>query len=221
MEKNRAAEILHILRENFSVPPWASSHTDAFSTLVRTVTSQATTSTSAAKAFAALAERVSITAEALAQGDEKEFEKALRVAGLHRSKARRIKVLSRAVSERFDGSLDFIHSWPLEESREALMSLPGVGPKTADVVLLFSAHEATIPVDTHVRPVSKRLGLASAKADYEEIREALQSVYPPKDYLAVHLLLIALGRKYCRARHPVCRACPVNALCPSKTVEDH
>ncbi|UCF78809.1 MAG: endonuclease III, partial [Candidatus Eiseniibacteriota bacterium] len=200
---------------------WAGSRRDAFSTLVRTVISQATTRKSAAKAFETLAQRFAITPEALAQGDDENLERALRVAGLHRSKARRIKTLSRAVSEKFDGSLDFIHSWPLEESRKALMSLPGVGPKTADIVLLFGSHKATIPVDTHVHRVSKRLSLASAKADYEEIQEALQSVYPPEDHLAAHLLLIALGRKYCRARNPVCSPCPVNALCPSKTLEDH
>jgi endonuclease-3 len=100
------------------------------------------------------------------------------------------------------------------------LTLPGVGPKTADVVLLFSAGKSTIPVDTHVNRISKRLGFSSAKADYEEVRASLQSLYAPEDFLAVHLLLIMLGRKYCRALRPVCIQCPVSNLCPSKRTED-
>jgi len=107
-------------------------------------------------------------------------------------------------------------SLPFEEARESLMQLPGVGPKTADVVLLFCAEKPTIPVDTHVNRVSKKLGLAPANGDYETIRKSLQSLYNPEDYLAVHLLLISLGRKYCRARNPLCKQCPVNSLCPSR-----
>ncbi len=87
--------------------------------------------------------------------------------------------------------------------------------KTADVVLLFSANQPTVPVDTHVNRVSKRLGLAPANGGYEEVRLSLQRQFEPKDYLAVHLLLIALGRKYCKARQPFCPQCPVNAYCPS------
>lgn len=93
--------------------------------------------------------------------------------------------------------------------------MQGVGPKTADVVLLFSANKPTIPVDTHVNRVSKRLGLAPAKGDYEDIRLSLQSIFNPEDYLSVHLLLITLGRKYCKARRPLCQKCPVNKYCPS------
>ena len=98
------------------------------------------------------------------------------------------------------------------------MELPGVGPKTADVVLLFSANQLTIPVDTHVNRVSKRLGLAPVKGDYEEVRLSLQSFFNPKDYLAVHLLLIAHGRTYCKAIKPRCTNCPVNTYCPSKSL---
>jgi endonuclease-3 len=105
---------------------------------------------------------------------------------------------------------------PFEEARKTLMQLPGVGPKTADVVLLFSANQPTIPIDTHVKRVSKRLALAPANGDYEDTRKALQSLYKPKDYLDIHIMLILLGRKYCRARNPLCQKCPVNTLCPSR-----
>jgi endonuclease-3 len=100
------------------------------------------------------------------------------------------------------------------------MQFPGVGPKTADVVLLFCAKQNTIPVDTHVDRVSKRLGLAPSKGNYETVRKALQSIYDPQDYLQVHVLWILHGRKYCRARLPLCKECPINIFCPSRHLWD-
>jgi endonuclease-3 len=216
--KNRAAEILQILKDNFSIPRWASSTRDPFQTLIITVLSQATADKNTARAFESLSGRFSITPEALAKASVEEIEKAIRVGGLYRNKSKVIKAISRMILEKFNGSLDFIHSLPLEEARKILLSIPGVGPKTADVVLLFCAGKATIPIDTHVNRVSKRLVLVPPKADYEEARQALEALYSPDDYLPVHLLLISLGRKYCKARKPLCEPCPVNALCPSKRI---
>jgi endonuclease-3 len=71
-------------------------------------------------------------------------------------------------------------------------------------------------VDTHVNRVAKRLGLAPTNGNYEAVRLSLQSLFKPKDYLAVHLLLISHGRKYCKARQPHCQECPLNNHCPSK-----
>jgi len=91
--------------------------------------------------------------------------------------------------------------------------LPGVGRKTADVLLLFRAKKPAIPIDTHINRVSKRLGFVNQNADYEEIRSRLEELYNPKDYFSVHILLILLGRKYCKARNPKCTECPVNKFC--------
>jgi len=184
------------------------------------VLSQATADKNTARAFENLSRRFSITPEALAKARVEDIESAIRVGGLYRNKSKVIKAISSIILEKFNGSLDFIQSLPLEEARKILLNIPGVGPKTADVVLLFCAGKPTIPVDTHVNRVSKRLGLAPQRADYEGIRRALETLYSPEDYLLVHLLLISLGRKYCRARKPLCKPCPVNTLCPSKRLED-
>jgi len=220
MTATRANEILSILKNNFSMPRWASSARNPFQTLIVTIISQNTAGKNTAKAFERLSKKFQITPEALAKADEREIEDALRVAGLFRNKAKTIKNVSQVVLEKFNGSLDLVHLMPLEEARKTLLTLPGVGPKTADVVLLFSAGKSTIPVDTHVNRISKRLGLAPAKADYEGIRLALQSLYAPEDFLAVHLLLITLGQTYCRALKPICLQCPVDSLCPSKRTKD-
>jgi len=222
-EKERANEILQILRANFTLPEWTGSAgaREPFQTLIRTVLSQATNNRNRDEAFKNLSKKYSITPKALAEADLEEIEEAIRVGGLFRNKSRIIKELSRAVLERFNGSLDFVYSQSLSETREKLMSLPGVGPKTADVVLLFCAGKSVVPVDTHVDSVSKRLGFASLKAGYETIRKRLESLYSPKDYLVVHLLLIALGRRFCRARNPSHDSCPVKTLCPTAKLEAH
>jgi endonuclease-3 len=220
MTKDRATKILAILKSVFPMPTWSFSARNPFQTLIITIISQNTNSKNAGKAFERLSEKHQITPEALANADVKEVKEALRIAGLYRNKTETIRKVSKIVLREFNGSLDFIYSLPLEDARKSLMSLPGVGPKTADVVLLFSARKYTIPVDTHVNRVSKRLGLAPEGGGYDEVRTALQSLFVPEDYLAVHVLLIALGRRYCRALKPLCMQCPVNELCPSKRVED-
>ena len=187
--------------------------------MIRTVLSQATNDRNRDRAYANLAKRFKINPEELANAPVKEIEKAIRVGGLYHNKASKIKALSKTVLKEFNGSLGFIFSEPLGKSREMLMSIPGVGPKTADVLLIFAAKKPTIPVDTHANRVSRRLGLAPLKNGYEDIRESLQTLYKPEDYLAIHLLLISLGRKYCRARNPFHQPCPVKSVCPTAKKE--
>ena len=216
MQKRRAEEILSILRDNFSVPSWARSNRDPFRTLILTVLSQATADRNTARAFTNLQRRFSITPETLSKAKVEDIENAIKVGGLYRNKARVIKNISNLILEQHNGSLDFIYSLPFQDARKTLLGLPGVGPKTADIVLLFCARKPVIPVDTHVNRVSKRLGLVPAKADYERVHNALESHYSPEDYPDVHLLFISHGRKFCKARKPLCKICPVNVLCPSR-----
>jgi endonuclease-3 len=219
LQKRRAEEILRILRDNFSILSWANSKGDPFRTLILTVLSQATADRNSMRAFRNLQGRFSITPETLSKAEIADVETVIKVGGLYRNKARAIKAISRMLLEQHEGSLNFIYSLPLQDARKVLLALPGVGPKTADIVLLFCARKPVFPVDTHVNRVSKRLGLVPAKADYEGVRSALESLYSPEDYLDVHLLFISHGRRFCKARKPLCKICPVNALCPSRRME--
>jgi len=216
MAENRAQTILQTLRKTFTMPKWLTSNRDPFETLIVTIISQNTAGRNTAKAFENLSKRFKITPEVLANAETSQIEECLKVAGLYRNKAKTIKQISKTILEEFHGNLSSVLSQSLDEARKTLLQFPGVGPKTADVVLLFCSEKPTIPVDTHVNRVAERLGLAPLNGDYETVRKSLQSIYDPKDYLAVHVLLILLGRKYCRARNPLCKECPVNTLCPSK-----
>ena len=216
MTENQAEKILHILQKTFTIPKRITSNKDPFKTLIVTIISQNTANKNTAKAFENLSKKFQITPETLANAETSKIQECLKVAGLYRNKAKTIKHISKIILEKFHGTLKPVFLLSFEEARETLLQLPGVGPKTADVVLLFCAEKPTIPVDTHVNRVAKRLGLVPFNGNYETIRRYLQSLYNPKDYLAVHILLILLGRKYCKARNPICKHCPVNELCPSR-----
>jgi endonuclease-3 len=218
MAEERAANVLRILRQTFAMPKWTKAKHNPFETLIVTIISQNTADRNTARAFENLSKRFEITPEMLAKAENSQIEDALKVAGLYKNKAKTIKQVSRIIVEKFHGTIEPILSLPLEDARKTLLEFPGVGPKTADVILLFSAKQPTIPVDTHVNRVAKRLGLAPVNGDYETVRKNLQSLYNPSDYLPVHILLIAHGRKYCKARRPLCEKCPVNMHCPSKGV---
>ncbi len=215
MMENRAAKVLQILKQTLALPAWTKSKPAPFETLVITIISQNTADINTAKAFETLSKRFEISPKALVSAPLGEIEAAIRTAGLWKAKAKTIQVAARCILEKYHGSLQPLLSLRLEQARDALMQFPGVGPKTADVVLLFSANQPTIPVDTHVDRVAKRLGFAPEKGDYEVVRQGLMALFKPADFLAVHLLFIAHGRKTCKSQRPLCSQCPVNAFCPS------
>jgi endonuclease-3 len=141
---------------------------------------------------------------------------AIRPAGLHRQKARSIRAILRRVrAERGRTNLDFLRRWPTPRIKEYLLDLPGVGPKTAACVLLFSLRRPVLPVDTHVHRVSRRLGLIGPRTTAEQAHDVLAGVVPPRKVYAFHVLLIEHGRKICHARRPECDRCVLNGICPS------
>jgi endonuclease-3 len=218
--ETNAITILQTLKNTLATPKLVKPKNDSFETLIVTIISQNTADTNTKRAFDNLSKQFKINPQTLSKAETSKIEECLHVGGLYKSKAKRIKNVSKIVLKKFGGSLNPILSLPLDEARKILMELPGIGPKTADVVLLFSANQPTIPVDTHVNRVAKRLGFAIANGDYEDVRSNLQKLFDRKDYLDVHLLLIALGRKYCKAGRPHCIECPVKIYCPSKSLGD-
>jgi endonuclease-3 len=214
MSEKRTAEILDVLRKTYTTPSNITRQLTAFESLVITIISQNTIDRNTRKAFENMSKQTTITPGVLSKTKVHHVERWLKPAGLYRRKARTIKDVSKRLAEEAD-SLEHILEMPVEQARTRLMQFPGVGPKTADVLLLFSARKPTILVDTHVYRVAKRLRLCPENASVETTRIALQRLFRSRDYLDVHVLLIAHGRKLCRARKPKCIMCPLNDLCPS------
>jgi endonuclease III len=99
------------------------------------------------------------------------------------------------------------------DARRFMTSLPGVGPKTASVVLMFADGRKVLPVDTHVLRTSKRIGLIDEKTTAERAEEELEALVPPARRPRMHLNLVHLGREICHARGPKHELCPINAVC--------
>jgi len=185
---------------------------DPFELLVATVLSQNTSDRNSMRAFKRLKEVVGTNQISLSRARLADIEDAIRIGGLYRNKARAIKSLA---SRFLDFNWNSMDHMAYADIRKFLLDLPGVGPKTADIFLLFYAKLQAFPVDTHISRVSKRLGLAGDDADYEETTNALKQFFSPEDYRVAHLELIALGRRFCRAGYPLCHECPLNGVCPS------
>lgn len=186
-----------------------------FETLVLTVLSQNTTDVNSGRAFRQLRETMDVTPATLADAEQETIQEAIRTAGLHRQKSQRIKAIARTVHEAWDDDFDFLEAWPLAKARARLESLPGVGHKTADVVLNFVARRPIMPVDTHITRIARRIGLVPAKAGYERIRRALEALLADRDEIfTMHVSLIHFGRQTCKARHPRCLECPAAEFCP-------
>ncbi len=184
-----------------------------FEVLVSTILSQSTTVANERRGLHGLRHAFGdVTPERLASASDAAIAKAIWHAGLARQKAPRIRATARGVRDRWGGDLTQILTKPTTEARATLMELPGVGPKTADVVLAMAADHPTFPVDTHIARIARRWHLVSG-GGYEEIRRALEAWTPPARRKAWHLVLIAHGRELCRARNPRCGECPVRLDC--------
>src|SRR5512137_1209688 len=129
----------------------------------------------------------------------------LRSLGLFRNKARAIVAAARVIQER--------HAGRVPRSREALEALPGVGRKTAGVVLVHLGAGHAFPVDTHVGRLARRLGFSASK-DPDRVEQDLSALLPPQRWGEAHQLLVWHGRRTCHARKPDCAGCPVARLCP-------
>jgi endonuclease III len=182
--------------------------------LVLTILSQNTNDTNRDRAYADLRAKLPQWAD-VADAPLPVIERAIRSGGLAPTKAPRIRAVLRAIRDRGivldDRALRRIRH---DRLFELLVALPGVGPKTAACVLLFSLDRPYFPVDTHVHRVAIRLGLVSAKATAVQTQEQLQAALAPAEMYEVHMNLIRHGRHVCVALRPICSECVLNDLCP-------
>ena len=208
----KAAEVLARLRAYYGEPV-RKVRRDPLSELILTILSQNTNDDNSSKAFEALRARFP-TWQAVMEAPTHAVAEAIRVGGLANIKAPRIQqILRQIATERGALNLDFLAEMPTSQAREYLLALPGVGPKTAACVLLFSLGKPALPVDTHVHRVAERLGLFRARTDAAKAHEVLEALVPPEAYYPFHLLMIQHGRTLCAARKPQCADCPLRSLC--------
>jgi len=222
--ESRTDDALHThnrLLKEYGDRPWHPR--DTVATLVNTILSQNTNDVNRDTAFERLKERfprrtdegeVAPSWEHVRDAPEEEVIEAIRPAGLGPTKAPRIQGALRTITEQ-EGeiTLDFLQDMSTEEARRWLTDLPGVGPKTAAIVLCFALGKPAFPVDTHVHRVTSRLGLIPEGTSREKAHDILEEIVPEELYYTFHLNLIAHGRAICHARDPECERCVLRETC--------
>lgn len=210
--KKKATRICKLLIENFGdtiverkLPP--------IDELVMTILSQNTNDVNMYRAFESL-KKAYPTYEQVMNASTSELGEVIKSSGFFRIKAKRIKTTLLEIKRRV-GKLDISHleTMHLRDATDWLTSLHGVGPKTAAIVLLFCFGKATLPVDTHVWRVAKRLGLIPENTSRENAQVLLESIIPTSCIYSLNHNLIRLGREICRARKPTCTICFLACNC--------
>lgn len=202
-KKEKISKILEILEDTYKDTTTALNYTTPFQLLVSTMLAAQSTDV-----------RVNIVtkdffaeypdAQSMARLSASEIEEWIKTVGLYKSKAKNLAATSKILAEQYDGDIP--------STREELVKLPGVGRKTANVVLSIAKNFPAIAVDTHVFRVSNRIGLAQAN-DVLKTEQQLMKNIPQVKWSAAHHWLIWHGRKICKARHPLCEQCPVAGFC--------
>lgn len=208
--KEKAAEISRRLIEHYGT--YDRPRGKPFDVLINTILSQNTNDRNSGIAFESLY-KVYHTPKQLANAPEEEISELIKYGGLNRIKAKRIRDISKLIVEEYGGDIDFVCSIDPEVARKTLLSIDGVGPKTADCVLLFACRQDVIPVDTHVFRVTKRLGIVPQSADHEKVHRVLMEIVPSGKKGSVHVDLIRLGREICKAQNPKHSQCFLVDIC--------
>ncbi len=214
MDEDAFRRVLDILRRRYLVSNWAEGRSP-FDVLISIIMSQNSTDRITERVMEALRSRGPVTPGAILAMNPRDLRRILRPAGLSAQKVPRIRGVARAIQEEHGGSMEAFEAMTTAGARKALMRLPGVGPKTADVWLSLVASRPTMPVDTHIWRLALRWYLAKGK-EYEEVSSRLASLIPPNRRWSDHLVLIHFGREICKAVSPRCLICPVYDLCDAE-----
>jgi endonuclease III len=213
MNKPSGTVILKRLRQRYGPRVWQPHH-DPLSELVLTILSQNTSDKNSRPAFQALIKHFPDWRQML-NADISAIAGPIKSGGLAMIKAGRIQSALREIQQSHASlDLDFLSDLPLEEAREWLLKLPGVGFKTAACVLLFALGRPAMPVDTHVYRVTTRLGLLPPETSLKNAHRLLETAVPADQIYEFHVLLIEHGRRTCSARRPDCESCVCGDLCP-------
>lgn len=204
--RGRFTSVLAPLRRRYGRRDWTC-WGDGISVLVETILSQNTSNANSQAGFKRLW-RAYRSWNKVAHAPVEDVERCIRISGLSRQKAPRIQYILREIRRRHRKmSLQFLAEMTEQEAFDYLTAFKGIGPKTANCVLLFAFGKAVFPVDTHIHRIAIRLGVIPKNSTAEQAHDLLKPMVRPKDRYEMHVLLIEHGRKTCKAARPLCGEC--------------
>ena len=205
-KQEKARRVYKYLRKNYYgfINQHYSHSKDAFRILITVLLSQRTKEELTLAKNELLFNKLKLKLNDFLRMREREIADLIKPVGFYRQKAKKIKELCKILKEKYNGKV------PLK--REELLKLPGIGKKSADV-LLNALVKPTIAVDVHVEVVSKRLGLVKANASYDEIQQELHKLFKPRQRKIINLGLVLFGKEICLTQKPKCWLCPFKSFC--------
>ncbi len=214
LEKQTKAQQIYVrLKAFFGEPTWIPCP-DVVDELIATILSANTNDTNSGRAFAQLKARFGENWDAVRHAPLDEIKEAIRPAGMQQQKARHlVATLEKLKHDQGEYTLAHLADLPVREAFAYLTTLPGVGHKTASIVLLFCFNRGAFPVDTHIQRISQRLGIGPRRATPEKLKATWENLLPPETFYTLHINLIQHGRTICDARSPKCELCPLQSLC--------
>jgi endonuclease-3 len=209
----KAQAVYALLTEHYGEPVF-SGCADPLEELIATILSANTNDVNSGRAFDQLHAAFGGDWDAVRTAPLAAIQVTIRPAGMYNQKAPAIvATLERIKGDRGDYDLRFLATLPVDEAMAYLTSLPGVGHKTASIVLLFCFNRPAFPVDTHIQRISQRLGISRRRAAPDKIKAIWEALMAPETFYSLHIDLIQHGRRTCQAQTPRCAVCPLQALC--------
>ena len=188
-----------------------------FEVIVGAILTQNTSWTNVERAIRALRREKLLSAAAIERVSVERLAELIRSSGYFRQKARKLKEFVRFLRENYGGSLNKMFAAPTTMLRGQLLGVHGIGPETADSILLYAGGHKVFVVDAYTRRILERHGLTHEKASYEEIRELFERSLPTDAamYNEYHALIVHTGKHYCQKRQPDCERCPLSSFLPA------
>jgi endonuclease III related protein len=216
-QSNKLIGIYRRLYERYGAQHWWPANT-RFEMILGAILTQNTAWTNVEKAIYGLKKEGLLSLKALRKISQAQLARVIRPSGFFNQKAKRIKSLVRYLDKNHGGRLTRLLSRPAKESRGELLSLSGIGPETADSILLYAANRPVFVVDAYTRRIFHRLGILEKTSDYEAIRAHFEVNLPPKPSLfnEYHALIVRHAKTHCRKK-PICQNCPLDKVCLKRT----
>lgn len=213
MTGNKFKEIYTLLSQHFGPQGWWPGDSP-FEIMVGAVLTQNTNWENVRKAITNLKEAEILSFAALSALSVDELAQFIKPSGYFNIKAKRLKNLLQMITERYQGQMELLFAEDLPAGREALLSVKGIGPETADSILLYAANHPIFVVDTYTHRIFSRHHLVAEECDYYSLQEAFHDKLPTQSalYNEYHALIVALGKDYCRKNNPRCTQCPLQGV---------
>ncbi len=213
MSANKFTEIYALLHDHFGPQDWWPGDSP-FETMIGAVLTQNTNWENVRKAITNLKEADVLSFPALSTLPIAELAQLIKPSGYFNIKAKRLTNLLRMIGEQYEGRLELLLTEELTTARQALLAVNGIGPETADSILLYAADQPIFVIDAYTHRIFSRHHLIPEESDYHSIQEEFHDRLPAQSALfnEYHALIVALGKEHCRKKSPRCERCPLRAI---------